>query len=115
MVRKEDNMFIRIFVKAISKEEALIYSNAFESFISNSVVALKNTKIEQYWKIPEQYCVEFEFKDVISERLHEAAKKIGNNPHITTNGETIGEYIFSRTTGEIYLENIEWILINIEE
>ena len=38
-----------------------------------------------------------------------------NNPHITTNGETIGEYIFSRTTGEIYLENIEWILINIEE
>ena len=106
-------MFIRIFVDANSKEEALKYSDDFESFISNSVIALKNTKIEQYWKIPKLYCVEFEFKDVISEQLVEATKKIGDNPHITTNGDTIEEYIFSRTTGEIYLENIEWILINV--
>ena len=27
--------------------------------------------------------------------------------------EIIEEYIFSRTTGEIYLKNIEWILINV--
>lgn len=108
-------MFIRIFVNANSKEEALLYSDNFESFISNSVVALKNTKIEKYWKIPEQYCVEFEFKDVISEQLLEVTKKLGNNPHVMTNGEIIEEYIFSRTTGEIYLKNIEWILINVGE
>lgn len=32
-----------------------------------------------------------------------------------TNGEIIEEYIFSRATGEIYLKNIEWILINVGE
>ncbi len=106
-------MFIRIFVNAIDKEEALKYSKDFENVISNSVVGLKNTKIEQYWKIPEQYCVEFEFKDVIPERMIEVTKELGNNPHIITNGEKIEEYIFARTTGEIYLEKIEWILINI--
>lgn len=105
-------MFIRIFVNAINKEEALKYSKDFENVISNSVVNLKITKIEQYWKIPEQYCVEFEFKDVISERMIEVAKELGTNPHIITNGGKVEEYIFARTTGEIYLEKIEWILIN---
>ena len=108
-------MFIRIFVKADSKEEALIYSNNFESIISNSVVALKNTRIEQYWKMPEQYCIEYEFKDIINERFSEIINKIGKNPDITADGGKIREYIFSKTAGEICLENTEWILINVGE
>ena len=106
-------MFIRLFVNAIDKEEALKHSKKFERLISNSILGLKIKKIEQYWKIPEQYCIEFEFKNIIPERMFEVIKQIGNNPYITTNGEKIQEYIFAKTTGEIYLEKIEWVLINV--
>ena len=106
-------MFIRLFVNAIDKEEALRHSKKFECLISNSIIGLKIKKIEQYWKIPEQYCIEFEFKNIIPERMFEVIKQIGNNPYITTNGEKIQEYIFAKTTGEIYLEKIEWVLINV--
>lgn len=106
-------MFIRIFVEAIDKEAALKHSKEFENVISNSVVDLKKTKIVQYWKMPEQYCVEFEFKYVMQERMKEAIKKLGNNPDVITNKEKIEEYIFAKTTGEIYLDKIEWILINV--
>lgn len=106
-------MYIRIFVDAINKEEALKYSKDFEKVISDSVVDLKIQKIEQYWKMPEEYCVEFEFKDVIPERISEVTKKLGNNPLIITNGQKIEEYIFSITTGEIYIEKIKWILIDV--
>ena len=106
-------MFIRLFVNAIDKEEALKHSKKFKCLISNSIIGLKIKKIEQYWKIPEQYCIEFEFKNIIPERMFEVIKQIGNNPYITTNGEKIQEYIFAKTTGEIYLEKIEWVLINV--
>ena len=106
-------MFIRLFVNAIDKEEALKHSKKFECLISNSIIGLKIKKIEQYWKIPEQYCIEFEFENIIPERMFEVIKQIGNNPYITTNGEKIQEYIFAKTTGEIYLEKIEWVLINV--
>ena len=106
-------MFIRLFVNAIDKEEALKHSKNFECLISNSIIGLKIKKIEQYWKIPEQYCIEFEFENIIPERMFEVIKQIGNNPYITTNGEKIQEYIFAKTTGEIYLEKIEWVLINV--
>ena len=105
-------MYVRIFVNADSKEEALRHSSNFEGYISNSVIALQNTKFEQYWKIPDQYCVEYTFVDVINERFYETINKFGNNPYVTSDGEIIEEYIFSRTTGEIFLENIDWILIN---
>ena len=35
--------------------------------------------------------------------------------YVTSDGEIIEEYIFSRTIGEIFLENIDWILINISK
>ena len=106
-------MFIRIFVQAVDTEEAIKHTKKFESLISNSVIGLKIEKIEQYWKIPEQYCIEYEFKDIIPERIFEVIKHIGNNPYTTANGDKIEEYIFARTTGDIYLEKIEWLLINI--
>ena len=106
-------MYIRIFVEAINKEEALNYSKKFENVILKCVVDIKITKIEQYWKMPELYCVEFEFKNVIPERITEVIKELGNNPYTVTNDEKIEEYIFAKTTGEIYLEKIEWILINV--
>ena len=108
-------MFIRLFAEAINKEEALKHSKNFESFISDSVIELKNTKIERYWKIPELYCIEFAFQGIIPERMIEAVKKLGNNPFVIADDGKIEEYIFSKTTGEIYLEKIEWVLIHIGE
>ena len=77
------------------------------------MIGLKIKKIEQYWKIQELYCIEYEFKDIIPEGIVEVMKRIGNNPCITTVGDKIEEYIFAGTTGDIYLEKIEWIVINV--
>ena len=69
-------MFIRIFVQAVDTEEAIKHTKKFESLISNSVIGLKIEKIEQYWKIPEQYCIEYEFKDIIPERIFEVINEV---------------------------------------
>ena len=106
-------MFIRIFVEAEEKEEALRYAKEFENMIINCVVGLEITKTEKYWKFPELYCVEWSFKNVIDEQMSEVMKRLGSNPKIIKSGENIEEYIFAITTGKIYLERIEWILINV--
>ena len=108
-------MFIRIFVEASNEEEALKHLIDFENIIMDSVVDLKKVKIEQYWKTPEQYCVEYSFSNVIPEPLTKALEKLGNNPYTITNGEKIEEYIFSKTTGEVYFDKIEWILISVDK
>ena len=108
-------MFIRLFVDAIDKEEAIKYSKNFECLIADSLIGLRLKKVEQYWKIPELYCIEYGFKDFISERMPDVIKQIGNNPYIFSTGEKINEYIFSKTTGEIYLDKIDWLLINVEK
>lgn len=107
-------MFAKVFVVAEDKEEALKYSKEFEKTLTDCVKDMKLINIEKYWKAPEQYCVEWVFKDVLKEHLEEVIGKLGNKPYLVKDGERNSEYIFAKTIGEIYLEQIEWMFINVD-
>ena len=105
-------MFIRTFVRANNEEEALKYLTGFENIISKCITDMKIAGVEQYWKFPDLYCVEYSFENVIYHQISEVIKELGENVNVLSDGT---EYILADTTGEIYLENVEWILINLDK
>ena len=98
-------MFIRTFVRANNEEEALKYLTGFENIISKCITDMKIAVVELY-------CVEYSFENVIYHQISEVIKELGENVNVLSDGT---EYILADTTGEIYLENVEWILINLDK
>ena len=105
-------MFIRIFVRANSKEETVKCLAEFETVISKCIIDMKIVTLEQYWKFPDLYCVEYSFENVIHHQLLDVIKELGKNVEVLSEGT---EYILADTTGDIYLKNVEWILINLDK
>lgn len=107
-------MFIRTFVIADNEKEAICNSEQFNNLMSKCILDLEIEKVEQYWKFPELYCVEYKFSKVLREELLTIIEELGDEPHRIINSDGTVEYIFSTNTGEMFIDKIDWILINIE-
>lgn len=109
-------MFIRTFVIAKDDKEAIYNSEDFKKVVSKCILDLEIEKVEQYWKFPELYCVEYSFNGIIKEQLTEMLEELGDSDsrYFINEGE-INEFIFSSNTGKIFIDKIDWILINLDK